>query len=190
MFAKLHAPVPSLNGAPFPFAPTHLQRRGHTPDARQCSVHHPCCLGAPNASGRGTKSEVAHKWADWVYHPCPLGPKRFKGETKSEVAHEWAWWLYHLCPLGAPQGFTAGDKIRTTSVATSPLPCGGVPNTLDRVGWAYVGSHHRDTQLQMPLTRTVVLTYYGILVAPCCDFSILLLVKRFANLLRLWYVCQ
>ena len=34
----------------------------------------PCRLGGvPNASKRGTKSEVAHKWADWLHNPCRLG---------------------------------------------------------------------------------------------------------------------
>ena len=29
--------------------------------------------GIPNASERGAKSEVAHKWARWLHHPCRLG---------------------------------------------------------------------------------------------------------------------
>ena len=32
----------------------------------------------PNASERGTKSTMAHKWADWLHHPCRAGgPERF-----------------------------------------------------------------------------------------------------------------
>ena len=30
------------------------------------------------------------------------------------------------------------------------------PTALDRVGWAYVGSHHRDTLLRIPLPGTVL----------------------------------
>ena len=33
----------------------------------------PAVWGVPNASERGTKSEVAHKWTDWLHHPCRLG---------------------------------------------------------------------------------------------------------------------
>ena len=42
--------------------------------------------GVPNASDLAAKSEVAHKWADW---------------------------LHHLYRLGGPQRFRAGDRIRT-----------------------------------------------------------------------------
>ena len=42
--------------------------------------------GVPDASERGTKSEVAHKWAQWLYNPC-----RFR----------------------VPGCFTVGDKIRS-----------------------------------------------------------------------------
>ena len=60
--------------------------------------------GIPSASKRGAKSEVAHKWARWLHHPCGLGdPLRFK----------------------------AGGKIRSGlevgKVATSPLPPRGSP---------------------------------------------------------------
>ena len=64
----------------------------------------PAALGIPTASERGAKSEVAHKWARWLHHPCRLGdPHRFK----------------------------AGGKIRSGpqvgKVATSPLPPRGSP---------------------------------------------------------------
>ena len=39
--------------------------------------------GIPSASKRGAKSEVAHKWARWLHHPCRLGdPLRFKAGGK------------------------------------------------------------------------------------------------------------
>ena len=64
----------------------------------------PAIWGVPNASGRGTNSQVPHKWA---------------------------WWLHHPCNLGSPQRFTAGDKIRSGPqlglVAASPLLSGGSP---------------------------------------------------------------
>ena len=33
----------------------------------------PAASGIPTASERGAKSEVAHKWARWLHHPCHLG---------------------------------------------------------------------------------------------------------------------
>ena len=37
----------------------------------------PAASGIPTASERGAKSEVAHKWARWLRHPCRLGdPQR------------------------------------------------------------------------------------------------------------------
>ena len=61
--------------------------------------------GIPTASQRGAKSEVAHKWAKWLRHPCRLGdPHRFTN---------------------------GGGKIRSGQlvgkVATSPLPSRGSP---------------------------------------------------------------
>ena len=60
--------------------------------------------GSPTASERGAKSEVAHKWAKWLPHPCRIGEP-------------------HRC--------RAGGKIRSGpqvgEVATSPLPYRGSP---------------------------------------------------------------
>ena len=60
--------------------------------------------GIPAASERGTKSKVAHKWANWLPHPCRIGD---------------------------PRRFRAGGKIRSGpqvgKVATSPLPYRGSP---------------------------------------------------------------
>ena len=39
----------------------------------------PAALGIPSASQRGTKIEVAHKWARWLGNPFRLGdPLRFR----------------------------------------------------------------------------------------------------------------
>ena len=94
--------------------------------------------GIPSASHRGAKSEVAHKWARWLHHPCRLGdPHHLRAEgknekwpingqggyitpaasgfptaserwAKSEVTDEWARWLHHPCRLGDPHRFRAG----------------------------------------------------------------------------------
>ena len=43
----------------------------------------PAPSGIPTASKRGAKSEVAHKWARWLHHPCRLGdPLRFRAGGK------------------------------------------------------------------------------------------------------------
>ena len=43
----------------------------------------PAASGIPSASKQGTESEVAHKWARWLHHPCRLGdPLRFKAGGK------------------------------------------------------------------------------------------------------------
>ena len=43
----------------------------------------PTVSGIPTASERGAKSEVAHKWANWLRHPCRLGdPHRFRAGGK------------------------------------------------------------------------------------------------------------
>ena len=43
----------------------------------------PAASEIPTASERGAKSEVAHKWARWLHHPCRLGdPHRFRAAGK------------------------------------------------------------------------------------------------------------
>ena len=39
-------------------------------------------------------------------------PAALEWEAKSEVAHKWARWLHHPCRLGDPHRFKAGGKIR------------------------------------------------------------------------------
>ena len=123
----------------------------------------PAVAGSPTASERGAKSEVAHKWANWLPHPCRIGePHRCRVQSggqnqkcptsgrngyltpavsgsptasergaKSEVAHKWANWLPHPCRSGEPHRFSAGGKIRSGpqvgKLATSPLPYRGAP---------------------------------------------------------------
>ena len=74
------------------------------PTSGQNGYHTPAVSGIPTAAERGSKSEVAHKWAKWLPHPCRLGD---------------------------PHRFRAGGKIRSGpqvgKVATSPLPSRGSP---------------------------------------------------------------
>ena len=74
------------------------------PTSGQSGYLTPAVSGIPTASERGAKSEVAHKWAKWLPHPCRIGD---------------------------PHRFRAGGKIRTGpqvgKVATSPMPYRGSP---------------------------------------------------------------
>ena len=102
------------------------------PTSGQSGYLTPAVSGIPTASERGAKSEVAHKWAKWLPHPCRIGdPHRFRAGGKIEVAHKWAKWLPHPCRIGDPHRFRAGGKIRSGpqvgKVATSPLPYRGSP---------------------------------------------------------------
>ena len=112
------------------------------PTCGQSGYLTPAVSGIPTASERGAKSEVAHKWAKWLPHPCRIGdPHRFRAGgkirsgplvgkvatsplpyqipsasergAKSEVAHLWAKWLRHPCRIGDPHRFRAGGKIRS-----------------------------------------------------------------------------
>ena len=74
------------------------------PTSGQSGYLTPAISGIPTASERGAKSEVAHKWAKWLPHPCRIGD---------------------------PHRFRAGGKIRSGpqvgKMATSPLPYRGSP---------------------------------------------------------------
>ena len=94
------SPLPSRGSPP-------LQSGGQNqewPISGQSGYVTPAVSGIPTAAGGGAKSEVAHKWAKWVHHPCRLGD---------------------------PHRFRAGDKIRNGplvgKVATSHLPSRGSP---------------------------------------------------------------
>ena len=122
------SPLPSRGSPP-------LQSGGKNqkwPTSGQSGYVTPAVSGIPSAAERGGKSEVAHKWAKWLRHPCRLGdPHRCRAGGKSEVAHLWAKWLRHPCRLRDPHRCTAGGEIRSGPLvgkgATSPLPSRGSP---------------------------------------------------------------
>ena len=100
--------VGKLSTSPLPYrgAPP-LQSGGQNqkwPTCGQIGYLNPAVSGSPTASERGAKSEVAHKWANWLPHPCRIGE---------------------------PHRFRAGGKIRSGpqvgKLATSPLPYRGAP---------------------------------------------------------------
>ena len=112
------------------------------PTSGQCGNLTPALSGIPTTSERGAKSEVAHKWAKWLPHPCRIGdPHRFRaggkirrGPQVGKVAtsplpyrgspplqsggqnQKWPTsgqkWLPHPCRIGDPHRFRAGGKIR------------------------------------------------------------------------------
>ena len=69
------SPLPPRGSSP-------LQSRGQThkwPISGQGDYITLATSGIPTALEPGAKSEVAHKWARWLHHPCRLGdPHRFK----------------------------------------------------------------------------------------------------------------
>ena len=71
-------------------------------------------LGVPNTLQWGTKSEVAHKWAEGLHTPCRReGPQRFKEEKEIKSGPQVRCWLHIPCRLGCPQSFRVGGKIRS-----------------------------------------------------------------------------
>ena len=93
-------PLPSRGSPP-------LQSGGQNqkwPTSGQNGYVTPTVSGIPIASERGAKSDLAHKWAKWLSHPCRLGD---------------------------PYRCRAGGKIRSgpfvSEMATSPLRSRGCP---------------------------------------------------------------
>ena len=93
-----------------------------------------CRLGDPHrfrAGGKIRSGPQVGKVASYIT-PAAWGvPTALHRGPKSEVAHKWARWLHHPCRLGDPHRFRPGGKIRSGpqvgKVATSPLPPGGSP---------------------------------------------------------------
>ena len=74
------------------------------PTSGQIGYLTPAVSGIPTAAERGAESEVAHKWANWLPHPCRIGEP-------------------HRCKAGGK--ITSGPQVG--KVATSPLPYRGAP---------------------------------------------------------------
>ena len=123
------SPLPSRGSPP-------LQTGGQNqkwPTCGQSRYVTPAVSGIPTASERGGKSEVAHKWAKWLRHPCRLGdPHRFTaggGNQKWPTSGQSG----YVTPAvsGIPTASQRGGGIRSGpqvgKVATSPLPSRGSP---------------------------------------------------------------
>ena len=61
----------------------------------------PTALWVPTASQRGAESEVAHKWARWLYSPyCLGGPHRFTAGGTIRGGPQVGTWLHNPCRFG------------------------------------------------------------------------------------------
>ena len=82
------------------------------PTSGQSGYITPAASGAPTASERGAKSEVAHNWARWLHNLCRLGgSQRFRAGAQSEVAHKWGRWLHNPRRLGGSLHFRARSIV-------------------------------------------------------------------------------
>ena len=101
------------------------------PTSGQSGYLTPAVSGIPTASERGAKSEVAHKWAKWLPHPCRRGSPQLQRGGKMRGGPQVGKVATHPCRIGDPHRFRAGGKIRSGpqvgKVATSPLPYRGSP---------------------------------------------------------------
>ena len=112
-----------------------LQRGGQNqnwPNYRQTGYVTLAVSGIPTASEQRGKSEVAHKWAKWLRHPCCLrDPHRFRAGGKIRSGRVVGKVATSPLPSRDLQRFRAGGEIRSGpqvgKVATSPLPSRGSP---------------------------------------------------------------
>ena len=122
------SPLPYRGSAP-------LQSGGQNqkwPTSGQIGYLTPAVSGSPNAAERGAKSEVAHKWANWLPHPCRIGdPHRFKAGGKIRSGPQVGKVATSPLPYRAAPPLGRGAKIRSGpqvgKLATSPLPYRGSP---------------------------------------------------------------
>ena len=94
---------------------------------------HPCRIRDPHRFREGGKIKSGPQVGKAATSPLPYrgSPPLQSGGQKSEVAHKWAKWLTHPCRIGDPYRFRAGGKLRSGpqvgKVANSPLPYRGSP---------------------------------------------------------------
>ena len=112
--------------------------KGHTTGQGGYITH--AAWGIPTASERGAKSEVAHKWARWLHHPCRLGgsPPLQRGGQNQKWPTSGQGGYITPAASGDSHRFRAGGRIRSGpqvgKVATSPLPPWGIPTASEPGG--------------------------------------------------------
>ena len=128
--------VGKLATSPLPYRgspPLHSRGQNQKwPTSGQSGYLTPAVSGIPTASERGAKSEVAHKWAKWLSHPCRIGdPHRCRAGGKIRSGSQVGEMATSPPPIGDPHRFRAGGKIRSGpqvgKLATSPRPSWGSP---------------------------------------------------------------
>ena len=93
----------------------------------------PCRIGEPHRCRAGGKIRSGPQVGEVATSPLAVSgsPTAAERGAKSEVAHKWAKWLPHPCRIGEPHRCRAGGKIRSGpqvgKLATSPLPYRGAP---------------------------------------------------------------
>ena len=97
----------------------------------------PSASGIPTASKRGAKSEVAHKWARWLHHPCRLGdPDRFKAGGKIRSSPQVGKVATStLPPRGSPALQSGGQNQKWPTAGEGgyiTLAASGIPTALER----------------------------------------------------------
>ena len=102
------------------------------PTSGQSGYLTPAVSGIPTAAERGAKSEVAHKWAKWLPHPCRIGePHCFRAGGKIRSGPQVGKVATSPLPYRGAPPLQSGGKIRSGpqvgEVATSPLPYRGAP---------------------------------------------------------------
>ena len=77
-------------------------------------LHHPCRLGDPHRFRAGGKirSRPTSGQGGYITPAASRIPTASKWGAKSEVAHRWARLIHHPCRLGDPHRFKVGGEIR------------------------------------------------------------------------------
>ena len=141
-------------------------------------LHHPCLLGGPKqgdkvkgppqvgriatsplpswgSPNKGTKSKVAHKWAEVLHHACVLGGPQARGQSQRWPTSGQNCYITPAF-LGVPK---QGDKVKggpqVGRIATSPLRSWGSPNkgTKSKVAHKWAEVLHHPCVLGGPQTR-------------------------------------
>ena len=92
----------------------------------------PCRIGDPHRLRAGGKIRSGPQVCKMATQPLPpWGYPTLERGAKSEGAHKWAEWLHNPWPLGDRHRLRAGGQIRSGpqmgKMATQPLPSGGSP---------------------------------------------------------------
>ena len=117
--------TPAVSGIP---AASERGAKSEVAHKRENWLPPPCRIGDPRRFRAGGKIRSRPQEGKLATSPLPYPgiPAASERGAKSEVAHKWAKWLPHPCRIGDPRRFRAGGKIRSRpqegKLATSPLP--------------------------------------------------------------------